>query len=230
MTTDLRQAAAMLILVPTAHEHAVIAAELGPAALQAHRLELIGFGPIAAAARTAALLSEERPSAVLLLGIAGSFDDRLAVGGACWFQQVACHGVGVGTGREFLPASELGWPQWPGDPAAGTAAVGDVLSLALPVTGGKHDEPVGAGLLLSVCAASASAADAATRREQFPAAVAEDMEGFAVALACRLAGVPCQIIRGISNRAGDRDKANWQVEPALRAAADLARDQLRGVG
>jgi futalosine hydrolase len=108
--------------------------------------------------------------------------------------------------------------------------VGDELPLAVPVTGGQHCRADAAGLLLSACAASASAADAALRREQFPAAVAEDMEGFAVALACRLAAVPCQIIRGISNRAGDRDKANWQVEPALRAAADLARDQLRGVG
>ena len=145
-----------------------------------------------------------------------------------WRDLFACSRVG--TGGELLPAGQLGWPHWPGDPAAGTAAVGDELPLAVPVTGGQGYEPAGAGLLLSACAASATAADAAVRREQFPAAVAEDMEGFAVALACRLAGVSCQIIRGISNRVGDRDKANWQVEPALRAAADLARDQLRGVG
>ncbi|NBP89418.1 MAG: futalosine hydrolase, partial [Planctomycetia bacterium] len=58
---------------------------------------------------------------------------------------------------------------------------------------------------------------------------AEDMEGFAVALACRLAGVPCQIIRGISNRAGDRDKAHWQIEPALRAVAKQAKAVLENV-
>jgi futalosine hydrolase len=52
--------------------------------------------------------------------------------------------------------------------------------------------------------------------------VAEDMEGFAVALACRLVGVPLDIVRGISNDAGDRDKVRWQVPQALRAAADLA--------
>ncbi|NDH95322.1 MAG: futalosine hydrolase, partial [Planctomycetia bacterium] len=79
------------------------------------------------------------------------------------------------------------------------------------------------------CAASATAEDAATRLEEFPTAVAEDMEGFAVALACRLAGVPCQIIRGISNRAGDRDKARWQIEPALRAAAVQAKAVLGNV-
>ena len=220
----------MLILVPTADEQAIIAEELGPALLRSHRLELVGFGPIAAAARTAGLLAAGPPTTVLLVGIAGSFDDRLKLGGACWFQRVACHGVGVGTGGELLPAGQLGWPHWPGDPAAGTAAVGDELPLVVPVTGGQGYEPAGAGLLLSACAASATAADAAVRREQFPAAVAEDMEGFAVALACRLAGVSCQIIRGISNRVGDRDKANWQVEPALRAAAELAREQLVEAG
>ena len=47
------------------------------------------------------------------------------------------------------------------------------------------------------------------------------MEGFAVALACRLAGVPLLIVRGISNTAGDRDTIRWQIEAALAAAAHL---------
>jgi futalosine hydrolase len=48
------------------------------------------------------------------------------------------------------------------------------------------------------------------------------MEGFAVAAACRLAGVPLDIVRGISNTAGDRDTSGWQIEAACRAAAALA--------
>jgi futalosine hydrolase len=52
--------------------------------------------------------------------------------------------------------------------------------------------------------------------------MAEDMEGFGVALACRLLGVPLAIVRGISNEAGDREHARWQVPAALAAAADLA--------
>lgn len=81
-------------------------------------------------------------------------------------------------------------------------------------------------MLLTACAASATADDAALRRHIFPAAVAEDMEGFGVALACRLSGIPLGIVRGISNTAGDRDKARWQIEPALAAAADLAAEIL----
>jgi futalosine hydrolase len=76
-------------------------------------------------------------------------------------------------------------------------------------------------LLLTVTAAAAGPDDVHLRKAIFPEASAEEMEGFAVALACRLAGVPCTIIRGISNTAGDRDKAHWQIEAPLAAAADL---------
>jgi futalosine hydrolase len=49
------------------------------------------------------------------------------------------------------------------------------------------------------------------------------MEGFAVALACRLAGVPCTIVRGISNTVGDREKSRWQTAAAVTAAAAIVR-------
>jgi futalosine hydrolase len=57
---------------------------------------------------------------------------------------------------------------------------------------------------------------------------AEDMEGFAVAAACRLAGIPLDIVRGISNTAGDRDHSHGQIDAACRAAASLAAALLGG--
>ena len=47
-----------------------------------------------------------------------------------------------------------------------------------------------------------------------------------MALACTLAGVPCGIVRGIANDAGDRDHSRWQVRPALVAAAALVNHLL----
>lgn len=211
----------MLLLVPTERERFSLAAALAASLRPADQFELIGFGPVAAAARTALLVAERRPAAVLLVGIAGSLDDQCGVGQAYQFRRVACHGVGSGSGGSFTPAGQLGWPQWPGDAAMGGVLIGDEFELDSTPAAGQP-----AGQLLSACAASASPADVAVRRQLFPDAVAEDMEGFAVAAACQLAGVPCRIIRGISNRAGDRDKANWQIEPALQAAAELARDLL----
>lgn len=208
-----------LVLVPTESECRIIEQLVRAGGSGSFCLQLCGFGPVVAAARTAHLIAEHRPEQVLLVGIAGRFTDSLAIGQAYAFERVACHGVGAGSGEAFVPAEALGWPQWPGDGADSATRIGDEISCAsgrLPASAAR------AGLLLSACAASADEADVRSRRQLFPDAAAEDMEGFAVAAACRLAGVPLDIVRGISNAAGDRDASGWQVEAACRAAAELA--------
>lgn len=210
-----------LLLVPTELERGLIAPAVAAACGSAIRSELCGFGPVVAAARTARLIAEHRPGRVLLVGIAGRFSDRLAIGQAYVFERVACHGIGAGSGDAFVPAEAMGWKQWPGDASDANAAIGD----SLPCTSGRLPDAAAsarAGLLLSACAASADEADVRSRLRLHPDAAAEDMEGFAVAAACRLAGVPLDIVRGISNTAGDRDTSGWQIEAACRAAADLA--------
>jgi futalosine hydrolase len=65
---------------------------------------------------------------------------------------------------------------------------------------------------------------AALRRRRHPRALAEEMEGFAVAIAARLSGVLLSILRGASNAAGERNHRRWQPMPAVRACAAAARD------
>ena len=216
-----------LVLVPTELERGVIAPVLTAACGAPMRIELAGFGPVVAAARTAGLLAASRPERVLLVGIAGRYDESLAIGRAYAFERVACHGIGAGTGAAFLPAAAMGWMQWPGDAAGATAVIGDEVrctSGPLPAASATARS----GLLLSACAASAGDEDVRSRRAVWPEAAAEDMEGFAVAAACRLAGVPLDIVRGISNTAGDRDPSGWMIEAACRAAAELAARLLGG--
>jgi futalosine hydrolase len=216
-----------LVLVPTELERGFITPVLKAACRAAIRIELAGFGPVVAAARTAGLLAGHRPERVLLVGIAGRYDDRLDIGRAYVFERVACHGVGAGSGAAFVPAEKLGWKQWPGDESAEKASIGD----SLDCIGGRLPAaaaPARAGLLLSACAAAAGAEDVRSRLELHPHAAAEDMEGFAVAAACRLAGVPLDIVRGISNTAGDRDPSGWRIDAACRAAAALAAMLLGG--
>jgi len=208
-----------LVLVPTDLERRLLEPVLAEGMRSGDRLDLCGFGPVAAAARTARLVATHAPARVLLVGIAGRLGERLALGDAYRFCRVACHGVGAGTGEAFLPAGSLGWSHWAGDARGDGTAIGDELECG---TRAAPQVTPPAGLLLSACAASASAADVQLRAAIFPDAVAEDMEGFAVAVACRLAGVPLDIVRGISNDAGDRDKARWLVPTALKAAADVA--------
>ncbi len=197
------------MLVPTELERRSLEARGGfPGA----RLELCGFGPVAAAARTAELLARYAPARVLLVGIAGSFDLSAApLGTAARFAAVWLDGVGAGRGQDFLPPSRLGFAQWDGPPA-----IAECLELA----GG------GRGELLTVCAASASPAERSERRARYPQALAEDMEAFGAALACRLAGVPLEVVRGLSNEVGVRDTATWRVREALAAAHALARERL----
>lgn len=203
-----------LVLVPTEFERAVIRPRL--TGREACQIELCGFGLVAAAARTASLIARAKPSRVILVGIAGSLDEETLVGHALRFAAVACDGIGAGSGGGFIPAAAMGWTQWPGDPPDATTAVGDVITMRC----GPGDDPD--ALLLTVGAAAATEADVDRRRGLFPNARAEDMEGFAVAAACRMHGVPVDIVRGISNVAGDRDASRWRVDEALEAAATRA--------
>jgi len=204
-----------LILVPTPRELDALRPLLDlPKADCA--FQLCGFGPIAAAARAASLIARYKPDRVMLIGIAGGYDtDRTPLGTACRFDQVVSVGIGVGAGDDHQSADQIGWLQFGGGDAQ--PRIGDMIALQSSFVEGIPS----VGTLLTCCSASATAAEAQRRRQSFPDAAAEDMEGFAVALACSLAQVPLQIVRGISNRAGDRELDKWQIDEALAAAAEM---------
>ena len=200
-----------LFLIPTEFERGKVQTILANRLTdQASRFafELCGFGPIAAAAKTMQLLQAAQPKRVVLLGIAGTYQaERFPIGSATKFKHVICHGVGVGSGQQFVSAAELGWQQ-------GTAVGDRVACVADSSTETDAD-------LLTVCSAADSLAEATTRLIKNPTVIGEDMEAFGVALACQMSGVECEVIRGFSNVAGDRDKANWRIDHALAAAVDL---------
>ena len=198
-----------LILVPTVFEQDHLSLSSGDGLV----IECCGFGPIVAAARSALLIAKYQPRQVLLLGIAGRLSEQLSVGQAYEFGKVACFGVGAGSGLDFISAAQMGWQQWSGDEAS--PAIEDNIEVA----------PVGR-TLLTCGSASGTSDDAAWRRAKYPAAQAEDMEGFAVAAACRLSHIPLRILRGISNDAGDRDKSHWKIEDAMQSVSALATELL----
>lgn len=211
----------ILILTPTQRELDGIKPLLSRPVRRADGfIELCGFGPIAAAARTMQLIAMHQPERVILVGIAGSLRPELEVGAAQNFRQVMCDGIGAGTGADYKSAGEIGWQHWRNAASAGNgvqSGIGDAI-LLMP----RQIEVWQQGRdLLTVCAASANASDVAMRSQRYPNAFAEDMEGFGVAVACYFGATSLQIIRGISNRAGDRDQRNWDIDGALRAAGEL---------
>ena len=206
-----------LILVPTAVEARTLDA-------RGWRYELCGFGVVAAAARTAAVIAARRPQRVMLVGVAGTYrPEVLPVGAAASFAEVAIDGIGAGEGAGLVGPDALGLPQWPAN--GDRPAVVDRLAVGF---GGDGDEREAGALLLTACAAAASAQQARARCRRHPAVLAEDMEGFAVALAARLASVPVAVVRGVSNVAGDRDHRRWRVGEAMAAACDRAAAVLDG--
>jgi futalosine hydrolase len=212
-----------LILVPTAVELQHLPLHfLNVIERKGGAIELCGFGPVVAAARAASLVDVHQPQQVVLCGIAGSLGESLQVANAYRFDSVACYGVGVGCGQSYRSASSVGWRQWPGDGAgqASSSPIDDVIDLS------KSRSSTEQRLLLTACAASQDDSDVALKREAYPLAQAEDMEGFAVAAACQLAGVPLSVVRGISNRAGDREHCNWKIAEAMLAAAALVEEMM----
>jgi futalosine hydrolase len=199
--TARRRSPRLLVLVPTPVEAALLGLRVDP---KRAALVCTGVGLAAAGAAASRAIRDHAPRAVLLVGIAGTLDVRRApIGAAVDATHVGCDGIGAGEGRGFVsftgPALELD---------AGASSL----------RGAK----VARGEILSVAAAAGSAAMAKARRARHPQALAEEMEGYAVALAARLAEVPLTIVRGISNVAGDREPSRWKWETALAACRRLA--------
>ena len=211
-----------LLLIPTVVEARLLFGDASAAALGAAagdprpvRMEdvtlfaaVCGFGLAAAgagASRAAERMAEQGGvSDLCLAGIAGTYDaDRAPVGSAIVGMAVTCWGIGVGEGLAHQSAAALGWEA-------------DRLELAL-----ASNVAAAHGEILSVTAAPASPGEAARRRSAHPAALAEDMESFAVALAARLRGVPLTVVRGMSNVAGERDKVSWRMPDAIDAVRRL---------
>ena len=208
-----------LLIVPTQFELECLSPsfreEIGRTDWQ---LEFCGFGIVVSGLRTSNLITRYSPKQVLLIGIAGTLDSKFSIGQAVEFDRVTCFGIGAGSGHPHLSADEMGWRQWPIEPV-----ISD--SILLCENPSEEQTPYPA-TLLTCCSASSSEQDIQLRLEKHPNVVAEDMEGFAVAAACRFAGIPLRIIRGISNRAGDRNKDNWRVSEAMQAVEKKIRKVL----
>ena len=206
----------VLILVPTVVEAALLVADAGDLQFGRPRqasitgrpiqLALCGFGLAAAGvgASYSLLNSVESIDQAILVGTAGTYDvGSAAVASAVVGRSVRCIDIGVpNAAGNRLTVEVPGLSLWP-----------DELPLSVPETLGHLPE----AMLLSVAGPAVSADHAQTRHHDFPTALAEEMEGYAVAVACKTMGVPLTIVRGISNLAGDRDKAKWRMREAMQA-------------
>lgn len=229
----------MLVLVPTAYElneffrgsvsSALLTNGFDEIEWQGNKIGvgICGFGLAAAGSGAAYCIAEYSRStgsstfSVVLTGIAGTLkDETFPVGSAVVASEVTCFGIGRSFGSGHISAESLGWPQ--GVSRNGSVAW-DTLALHVP-----HElRHFSCGPALSSVCSVGSENEAVMRKTACPDAAIEEMEGYAVALACRLWKCPLTMIRGISNQVGVLPGEGWKFEMAIAAARQCLSELLR---
>ena len=163
--------------------------------------EVVGVGPVTAAARAAAILARVKPSAVVLVGTAGAYPGGPSIGAA-----IASSRLGLSYG---VAAMGLGYV-----PRAPTAIDGDPEMLAR-LDCDKH----------AVLTVGAVTTDPTLARRLADGWTVEHLEAFGVALACKEAGVPFVACLGIANDVGPDAHVQWlsHRDAAQEAARQAAR-------
>ncbi|MFP5222963.1 MAG: futalosine hydrolase [Acidobacteriota bacterium] len=181
-------------------------------------LVVTGVGPVNAALEMGAVLGRYGLSGALNLGLAGSFDliaAPLESAVAATRETYPEYGVvGPSDSDGLADASSFPFPQWK-DAAGGVLQslelspddAAAAMGLVLPESAKR-----GVALTVAGVTGSFGRAEAMATRH---GALTESMEGFALALACRTRQVPFLEVRTISNRVGERDRANWKLKQAL---------------
>jgi len=166
--------------------------------------EIIGVGPVVAAARAAVAIERWTPSAVLLIGSAGAYPGGPAVGRA-----VAAARVGLGAG-----AAALGLAYVPRSPPPIHADPDLLARLDLP----RCD-------VLTVGAITTDLGLVAALGAGWQV---EHMEAYGVAVACQDRGVPFLAVLGIANHVGPDAHTQWLLhrERAHEAVLEAVRPLL----
>jgi futalosine hydrolase len=176
----------------------------------------VGVGPAAAAAGTGRLLAVAEAAhtpyrAVISAGIAGGFPGRAAVGATVLGARTIAADLGAESPDGFLPVDQLGFGS---NLIEADATLLKLLTSALPAAV--------VGDILTLATVTGTAQTAGTLRTRHPQAVAEAMEGYGVACAAQLAGVPFAELRTVSNPIGPRDRAAWRLREAFSALTEAA--------
>ncbi|PWI16345.1 futalosine hydrolase [Streptomyces sp. Act143] len=199
----------MRILVATAVpvERDAVARALSGTGVEAEVIAA-GVGPALAAAATATALAAAPYGLVVSAGIAGGFQPDAPVGSLVVADEITAADLGAETADGFLPVTELGFGTVTHRPPE------TLVRDAVGATGAR------AGAVLTVSTVTGTAARAALLKGRHPTALAEAMEGFGVAEAAALHGVPVLEVRAVSNPVGPRDRAAWRIGEALAALTE----------
>lgn len=182
------------------------------------RLIISGPGMANAAAASAAAIERYSPKQICNVGICGVYaKDNTLLGKAAIGTQALFADTGAAGDTDFQSLQAMNLP------LARPEGKDIYTSIRLTCDAAPHDSL--RADFLTVAAVSGSPAVAAKLSCRFtPAAgilLCEDMESAAVGLLALRAGIPCTVVRGISNLCGERDHARWKIMEAAQAAQEL---------
>ena len=154
-------------------------------------------------------LSSASYDLVINAGIAGGFPGKTDIGSLVLSSEIIAADLGAETAEGFcsLDQLELGTSRIPADAEFVCWMEQALQHKGISVTTG----PI---LTVSTVTGTQETAEELIRR--VPEAAAEGMEGFGVATAARLKGVPVLEMRAVSNFVGPRNRAAWRINEALQ--------------
>lgn len=171
-----------------------------------------GVGLASAALSVGAFMGISRPSKAVMVGTCGALPGSgLGVGDLVVASSEVLSELGVVTGAGIGDARDmdsLGLRQ--------EVSLSEELTAPLLEAGGQVGK-THSGKILTVVGSSSSISRAKARRGRFDA-LAENMEGYALALAGSQLGFQAGEIRCVSNVAGRRDRSFWALEQAQQKA------------
>ena len=161
---------------------------------------ITGVGMTATAFALGKHLEPKKYASVLNVGIAGSFDQQLALGSLVSIKEDYLSELGAQDHDKFLTIDELGFGK---NNFHATADIKDLLKVK--------------GITVNTVHGNAKSIAEATSRFD---PKTESMEGAAVFYACQQLQVPCAQVRSISNYVEPRNRSNWQIQLAIKNLND----------
>jgi futalosine hydrolase len=190
-----------------------VATELEGSLLRPHvPVVCSGVGAVNAAYALTRFLERQPAQAAIVCGIAGAYPRAFSEGGLAIGSVVCgeseCYGdLGAQSVEGFLDMRALGFPL-----IAAPEPIYNVLPMQI------FPAPRRARFVtVNTCTGDE---EGARLLEARTGGAVESMEGAAIAHIATLYGIPCGEIRGISNRAGNRDRSTWRVKEAAVAAQE----------
>lgn len=165
-----------------------------------------GIGAVNAGVALTRFLEREGARSVISCGIAGAYPaafEEIGLGGVVCAESECYGDLGAHSGAGFLDLRAMGFP------LVGTDVFNELPMGLFPA------ERRAKFVTVNSCSGDDAGARAMAART---GGSVESMEGAAIAHVAMLYGIPVGEIRGISNRAGNRDRGAWRVREAAEAA------------